>query len=83
MRAHIRDVVVVAVLLVTGVAAVLAWQPLGRWTALVIALAGVLLAAGAYRARPLALPLFGTGRPMLSDEPREEPDETASTPRPS
>ena len=83
MRAHIRDVAVVAVLLVAGLAAVLAWHPLGRWTALLIALAGVLLAAGVYRARPSALPLFGAGMPTLSDEPHAEPDEAASTPRPS
>ena len=83
MRAHIRDVVVVTVLILTAFCAVLAWHPLGRWTALLIALAGVLVAAGVYRARPPALRLFGTGPPMLSDEPREEPDQAASTPRPS
>jgi len=83
MRAHIRDVVVVAVLVVAALAAVLAWHPLGRWATLLIALAGVLIAAGVYRARPSALPLLGTGMPMLSDEHREEPDEAASRPRPS
>ena len=84
MRAHIRDVVAVAVLLAAALAAVLAWHPLGRWTALLIALAGVLVAAGVYRARPSAFrALRRPASTMLADEPHAEPDEAASTPRPS
>ena len=82
MRAHIRDVVAVAVLLVTAFAAVLAWHPLGRWSALLIALAGVRVAAGVYRARPAAVRFLDGGTPRLHDESRTEPEE-ASRPRPS
>jgi hypothetical protein len=79
MPARTRDAIAVGVLLAAGVAAVLAWHPLGRWPALVIALAGVLIAAGVYRARRPAFPLFGTADPLEPSEP--EPDDGVSTPR--
>jgi hypothetical protein len=77
--ARIRDAIAVGVLLAAGLIALLAWHPLGRWIALGIALAGVLAAAGVYRLRPSAFPLFGT-REVL-DETQQ--DGSASTPRPA
>jgi hypothetical protein len=59
MRARSRDVAVVVVLIVAGALAVAIWHPYGRWPALVVALAGLSLAAGIYRARPSAFPLHG------------------------
>jgi ABC-type xylose transport system permease subunit len=57
-----RDAIVVLVLLVAGFGALLAWHPLGRVPALLVALAGLLIAAGVYRARRPAFPLFGARR---------------------
>ncbi len=77
MPARIRDAIAVGVLLAAALIALLAWHPLGRWVALGIALAGLLAAAVVYRLRPSAFPLFGT-REVL-----DEPDGSASTPRPA
>jgi hypothetical protein len=79
MPARIRDSIAVGVLLAAGIGAVLAWHPLGRWVALGIALAGVLIAAGVYRLRPPAFPLIGT-REVLGEP---EHDGSASTPHPA
>jgi len=64
MRARSRDVAAVVVLIVTGAAALGAWHPYGRWTALVVALAGLAVAAGIYRARPSAFPLHDDTAPV-------------------
>jgi hypothetical protein len=84
MPARIRDVIVVTVLVAAGILAVLTWHPLGRWGALGIALVGVLVAAGVYRARPSAFPLFGA-RDIGELEVQElnEPPEPIEAPRPT
>jgi hypothetical protein len=64
MRARSRDVAAVVVLIVAGGAALAAWHPYGRWTALVIALAGLAVAAMVYRARPSAFPLHDDTAPV-------------------
>lgn len=81
MPARIRDAIVVLVLLAAGVAAMLAWHPLGRWAALIVAFAGVLIAAGVYRARRPAFQLRAVRRPP--EEPQGQPDPAASTRRPA
>lgn len=84
MPARMGDAIVVLVLLVAGAAALLAWHPLGHLPALLLALAGVLVAAGVYRARPPAFPLRGVRpRPRDDAESGEHADGDASTPRPS
>ncbi|HEV7623345.1 MAG TPA: hypothetical protein VGO26_04365 [Amnibacterium sp.] len=81
MPARTRDAIVVAVLVVAAFGAALAWHPLGRWAALLIALAGLLGAAGVYRVRRPAFPLRGERE--IPDEPPGLADTTASTRRPS
>ena len=81
MPARIRDAIAVAVLVVAVLAALLAWHPLGRWAALAIALAGLLIAAGVYRARRPAFPLIDPQEPGVQEE--AEADGAASTRHPS
>ncbi|MDH2442981.1 hypothetical protein QDR37_03380 [Amnibacterium sp. CER49] len=64
MRARSRDVAAVVVLIVAGLVALAAWHPYGRWASLVLALAGLGLAAGIYRARPSAFPLRDDAAPV-------------------
>src|SRR3954447_5207443 len=88
LSARIRDVVAVAVLITAGSLAVLAWHPLGRWVALGVALLGLLVAAGVYRARLSAPPPLGKGgvdepEAALPPEPRATKEPTAPTTTPS
>jgi hypothetical protein len=57
MRASMRDVVVITVLLVAALLVRLAWQPLGPWVSLAIAFGAGLTATAVYRVqrRPRAL----------------------------
>ena len=53
MRASVRDAIVVAILLLAGLAARFAWHPLGPWWSLAIAFAAALAAIAVYRFPPV------------------------------
>jgi membrane protein implicated in regulation of membrane protease activity len=53
MRAKDRDAIVVAVLLLAGLAARFAWHPLGPWWSLAFAFAAALAAIAVYRFQPV------------------------------
>ncbi|MDQ1531785.1 MAG: hypothetical protein QOE37_1890 [Microbacteriaceae bacterium] len=87
MRARRRDAIVVAVLATALFAAVRAWESPGPWVSLVLLVAGMLVAAGVYRARRPAVPLTGHAHPppLLAELRRHEAErgQRASRRRPS
>jgi hypothetical protein len=56
MTARARDAFGIAILLTAGVAARIAWHPLGPWVSLGIAFAGALAVMAVYRMRPRRVP---------------------------
>jgi hypothetical protein len=56
VRAKVRDAIVVAVLLATGVGVLLAWHPLGPWVSLAMVFAAGLTAIVVYRVEGRAAP---------------------------